>query len=143
MGRFVPLLPWPRDNLSRHYERLPWSPVRRREPSSPLRLRTDGQRGFVRSADGAFTSFNAPGAGKTSEEGTAAFGINTAGVVMGPYTDSADVEHGYVRAADGTITDFDPTGSTQTEPWGINDAGDVVGYWTDTNTVVHGFLRTP
>lgn len=101
------------------------------------------EHGFERSPGGAFTSFDAPGAGTNGGEGTVAFAINTAGVITGPYTDSSGVEHSYVRAANGTITDFDPTGSTQTEAWGINTPGDVVGYYTDANTVVHGFLRTP
>jgi hypothetical protein len=53
--------------------------------------------GFLRSgASGAFTSFDAPGAGTGSYEGTGAFAINAAGAIAGTYIDANSVLHGFV-----------------------------------------------
>jgi predicted membrane protein len=69
--------------------------------------------GFIRAADGTFTTFNAPGAGIY---GTVAYSINTAGAVAGWYFDANSLAHGFVRAADGTITSFDPPGAGTAAP---------------------------
>jgi hypothetical protein len=102
--------------------------------------------GFVRTSDGTIATFDAPGAGTGTNEGTYVEtpdgGINPAGEVTGDYCDAITC-HGFVRAPDGTITEFDPPGSTFTYGNGINPAGDVTGNYGDANGVVHGFVRDP
>ena len=62
--------------------------------------------GFVRTANGTLTEFDAPGAGTDTTEGTFPSSINTAGAVAGTYIDANEAYHGFVRAANGTITTF-------------------------------------
>jgi len=104
--------------------------------------------GFIRSAaTGAFTPFDAPGAGTAKNEGTFAFSIDTADDVAGMYSDSIDAYHGFVRAADGTFTPFDvpgaPTAITHrgTVPLSSNGNGDITGFYVDAGAVRHGFVR--
>jgi hypothetical protein len=58
--------------------------------------------GFVRSADGVFSKFDAPGAGSVpgSYQGTTPESINSAGEIVGYLVDSSQVNHGFVRAAE-------------------------------------------
>jgi hypothetical protein len=77
--------------------------------------------GFVRTANGAITSFNPPGAASTE-----ALSINSAGVITGYFLESSGVHHGFVRAANGAITTLDePRASTGvgegTTSYAIND----------------------
>jgi len=51
--------------------------------------------GFVVSASGAITTFNAPGAGTTLATGTYPISINDNGVIVGYYSDPNDVYHGF------------------------------------------------
>ena len=53
--------------------------------------------GFLRSATGAITTFEAPGAGTGQSQGTAPQSINKYGVITGWYTDSSGAGHGFVR----------------------------------------------
>jgi hypothetical protein len=106
--------------------------------------------GFVRTRDGDFTSFDAPGAGLGHglNEGTVAYSINNRGEIAGQFQDPNLVFHGFVRYPDGTIATFDVpgagTGAGQgTLGEGINPAGEIDGYYLDANNVGHGFLRTP
>ena len=102
-------------------------------------------------ASSAVTSFDAPGAGTSAMEGTAAFCINASGEIAGIYSNQVGVFHGFVRAADGTFTSFDApdagTVATQgtipvgTIPAGIDTTGDVVGAYIDANGAYHGFMR--
>ncbi len=112
--------------------------------------------GFVRSADGAFTTLTEPDAGSSenangNKQGTAAMAINASGEIAGFYIDSSNNQHGFVLSASGVYTSFDPPGSTSsgknnvvsgTTPLSIDAAGDVTGFYTDTNLVRHGFVRT-
>jgi hypothetical protein len=105
--------------------------------------------GFVRSRDGSFTSFDAPGAGNQANQypiqGTQAFSMNSALAIVGYYTDTGGTTHCFLRAPNGTITNIDPPGSlgsSNTFPIIINPAGAVVGSFGDQNGF-HGFLRTP
>jgi hypothetical protein len=106
--------------------------------------------GFLRAPDGSFTTFDVPGAGTGSTQGTlySGFaGINAEGEITGAYVDAKNVSHGFVRAPDGAITTFDApgagTGVNQgTSPLGINSKGAITGYYIDANNVGHGFLRT-
>jgi len=82
--------------------------------------------GFVRTADGDFTTIDYPGA-----LFTVAGGINSEGVVAGWYAMVAvpgplTERHGFVLR-DGVFTPVDPPGSVFTNPLGINPEGDVVG----------------
>jgi hypothetical protein len=95
--------------------------------------------GFARAAGGTFTTFEAPGAGTGSFEGTIPVSINTGGAIAGYYYDASDVYHGFVRPASGTITDFAP----DTQANSINSEGDVTGYGYDASGVYYGFLLTP
>jgi len=104
--------------------------------------------GFVRSPDGKFTTFDAPGAGTNSYQGTGCpsdcpVSINDLGAITASYWDANFVSHGYLRSPDGKIVTVDPLGSTYTFPDGINDWGVITGYYVDANNVVHGFLRLP
>ena len=94
----------------------------------------------------SFTTFDAPGAGTGTNQGTLPLSINTAGATAGIYLDGSNLAHGFVRAANGTITDFDApgagTGKNQgTFPFSINTAGDIAGMYSDASNVYHGFVR--
>jgi hypothetical protein len=112
--------------------------------------------GFVRSPQGVFTLFNAPGPMVTMPAPTlpeigptlsapGRLSINQAGTIVGSYTDAEQSQHGFVREADGTITSFDPPGGVQTTATGINDSGVIAGsYFVLGNPQIPvGFLRTP
>src|SRR5437764_1008413 len=81
-----------------------------------------------------FTTFEAPGAGTASDQGTFGASINNSGVSTGYYVDAGGAQHGYLRAHDGTIT----------------TSGVVTGFYTvvtgtppNANRVWHGFLWAP
>lgn len=108
--------------------------------------------GFVRSPNGTFTKFDAPGAGTTPNDfnGTFATGINKFGTIVGYYNDDNLVSHCLIRTADGNLTTFDVPGA-DTNPadeegstiTGINSRGMTSGYYGDSNFLAHGFLRSP
>ena len=98
---------------------------------------------FLRSPDGAFTTFDPPG-----EIASTAFTINPAGAIAGVCRDASNVNHGYLRAPSGTFTTFDApgagTGAFQgTFALNINPTNAISGYYLDASNVVHGFVRTP
>src|SRR5208337_4414249 len=106
-----------------------------------------GTHGFVRTPDGQFTDFDAPGAnpivGCTCPDS-----INDLGVVAGYDIDTNSLGHGFFRNFGGKITTFDVpqagTGANQgTYPLSINNFKVIAGYYVDGNNVGHGFLRTP
>jgi hypothetical protein len=104
--------------------------------------------GFVRSPNGKFTTYDAPGAGTGSFQGTGCYsdcpvGLNNEGAIAGIYIDANYVYHGYLRSPAGNIVTVDPVGSIFTFPDGINDLGTIAGYYADANGVYHGFLRIP
>jgi hypothetical protein len=104
--------------------------------------------GFLRSPNGEFTTFDAPGAGTGSYEGTGCpsdcpTSLNDSGAIMGTYIDSNFVHHGYLRTPDGNIVTVDPLGSVFTWSSSMNDSGVITGYYLDANSVYHGFLRIP
>jgi hypothetical protein len=104
--------------------------------------------GFLRSPDGKFTTFDAPGAGTDSYQGTGCFSdcpvsINDWGAITGSYIDANNASHGYLRSFKGDIVTVDPVGSTYTFPDGINDLGSITGYYLDASGVYHGFLTIP
>jgi hypothetical protein len=106
--------------------------------------------GFVRAANGIFTTFAAPGAGNGDFpwQGTFPMGINAAGTIAGYYTDANGVSHGFTGTAGGTLTSFDAPGAGTgaqlqqgTFAQSINAAGDIAGYYVD-GSAGYGFLRT-
>lgn len=104
--------------------------------------------GFLRSPDGTITTFDAPGAGTNSGQGTGCFSdcsvsLNNWGAITGTYIDANGNYHGYLRSPRGRIVTVDPVGSIYTSPSGINDAGAVTGTYVDANDVYHGFVRIP
>lgn len=104
--------------------------------------------GFLRSPEGKFTTFDAPGAGTASYQGTGCFSdcpvvLNDWGAITGNYIDANYTTHGYLRSPEGTIVTVDPVGSTYTFSDGLNDLGLITGYYLDANGVYHGFLTIP
>ena len=103
------------------------------------------QHGFLRSPNGTFTPFDAPGAGTGSNQGTGCpsdcpTSLNDFGAIMGTYIDTNGVLHGYLRSPNGNITTVDPAGSVFTWSSEINDFGAITGYYVDVNYVYHGFV---
>jgi hypothetical protein len=104
--------------------------------------------GYLRTSDGNFTSFNAPGAGKGAGQGTGCpsdcpISLNNKGALTGVYIDANNVYHVYLRSPDGKIVTAEPAGSIYSQPAGINDLGTIAGYYADANGVYHGYLRIP
>ena len=105
---------------------------------------------FLRKADGAIVTFDAPGAGTGNNASgivSVPTGINNRGDIVGYYLDSGAPfagTHGFVRWANGTFTTFDdPSANSSpvsTVPNAISDTGVIVGSYSDTVTS-HGFLR--
>ncbi len=90
---------------------------------------------------GSYASFDGPG----STGFTRAFGINSAGEIVGDYM-VGQAEHAF-RLSGETFTTIDPPGAHGAIAEGINSAGEVVGtYFTDQNFngdgSAHGFLLT-
>ena len=90
-----------------------------------------------------FVTFEAPGAGTSGGQGTAAQGINLQGEIAGFYLDSNSVYHGFVRTRRGDISTFDApgAGTVATLPYGNNPEGKVAGFYFDANGMSHGFVR--
>jgi hypothetical protein len=104
--------------------------------------------GYLRSPEGKFTTFNAPGAGSGADEGTGCpsdcpVSLNDFGAVAGIYIDATDTLHGYLRSPEGKFATFDGPGSVDMFFVNLNDWGSITGYYLDANYVYHGFLRTP
>lgn len=103
--------------------------------------------GFIRSPEGEFTTFDAPGADTTQQSfhGTFPSGINDAGAITGSYTDSSGGSHGFLRSPEGAFLTFDVKGSMPgtTSPIALNLEGAIVGYYLDQNSVFQSFLRKP
>jgi hypothetical protein len=105
-------------------------------------------RGFLRSRDGAISTFAVSEPATGAVQNTAVFSINLFGAVTGIYFDASFVFHGFSRSADGKIARFDAPGActscTQgTRPSTNNAKGEVVGWEADANTLLHGFIWIP
>jgi hypothetical protein len=102
-------------------------------------------------------TFDAPGAGTGSGQGTGCFAytdcsvlINNFGAITGYYLDANNVFHGFLRSPEGKFTTFEAPGADTTAndyngtfPYTINDQGVITGYYIDVNNVSHGFLLLP
>jgi hypothetical protein len=104
-----------------------------------------------------FVTFDAPGAGQASGQGTGCFAytgcsviINNGGAVTGYFLAANNVFYGFVRGPEGKFTSFEAPGADTTpgnfngtNPNAINDAGAIAGVYYDVHSVAHGFLRSP
>src|SRR6266404_4769408 len=72
--------------------------------------------------------------------GTQAYGINSAGQIVGYYADSLQNEHGFLYSGGTYTTLDDPSASGRTVATGINGKGQIVGYYTDSSPQNHGFF---
>jgi predicted membrane protein len=103
---------------------------------------TDAQgtaHGFVRSAAGAITTFDAPGAGVGTNYGTFPVSINDSGEIAGICMGAC---YGFVRDVSGVLTEFDVAGAVQTYATAINNSGQVGGiYFVPNSQIASGFVR--
>jgi hypothetical protein len=102
--------------------------------------------GFLRGSGGKFRTFDAPGAGTGSYQGTGCFSdcpvsLNDSGAITGIYIDDNNVSHGFLRSPEGEFTRVDAPGSVGTFFVNINNSGTITGFYIDANNVYHGFLK--
>jgi hypothetical protein len=69
--------------------------------------------GFLRSKRGRFTTFDAPGAGTNSRQGTFVYGLTADGIAGGYTLDNSGVYHSFLRAPDASFTIVDVSGAQQ------------------------------
>lgn len=111
-------------------------------------------RGFLRSSEGEFTTFDAPGASSATGDGTFPRSISAGGAIIGSYSDwseaNKELNRGFMRSPEGRFTTFQAPGADTTAgvgngtfPDSISDAGAITGHYTDARNVNHGFLRIP
>jgi len=115
---------------------------------------------FLRTPEGRYITFDAPGAGNQNVagfqptpagyfgQGTYAIAVNDEGSIAGFYYDENDVGHGFLRTPEGKFKIFDywqaGTGAGQgTFGANISPTGEIAGYYVDAGNVTHGLLRTP
>lgn len=103
--------------------------------------------GFVRSPEGGFVTFDAPGSLTTVP-----IEVNLAGQIAGYYVDPTGTFEGFLRRPDGRITTWAQPGACSANPVqfcagtgavGINDSGVITGAYEDANYVGHGLIRSP
>jgi hypothetical protein len=93
-------------------------------------------------AAGNFITFDVPGAGTASFQGTVPSGITPVGAITGSYIDANNLTHGFLRTISGSYITFDVPGDVNgTYPSSISLAGAITGTYYDVNFVGHGFLR--
>jgi hypothetical protein len=94
--------------------------------------------GFVRSAEGVITEFDAPGLTNTE-----ALGINDSGQIAGyglhDFSNRGEYL-GFLREPNGSVSGFQPPGALATFPAGINDSGQITGWYYTGGSVYHGFI---
>ncbi len=76
---------------------------------------------------------------------TFAYGINTAGQIVGSSTVGSPSSyhwHGFMLAG-GRFTPIDVPGATDIRAYGINAAGQIVGDFQDAGRMWHGYVRSP
>lgn len=94
-------------------------------------------------------SFDVPGAGTESGQGTVPRSINANGEITGEYYDQHSAVHGFLRTAGGAITTFDVPRASKANGQGtfsesVNSRGEITGFYYDASSpVVHtrGFTR--
>jgi hypothetical protein len=97
--------------------------------------------GFVRAANGAITSFDAPGAGVA----TFPVAITPQGSIVGTYLDANFATQIFLRAKDGTFTTLEipSPGAIFFGELVANLAGGIAGEYIDSNGNPSVFLRSP
>jgi hypothetical protein len=97
--------------------------------------------GYVRSAAGVITKFQAPNPSTTvTTQVTQPTAINSAGAIAGSYLDSSGAYHVFKRAATRKITSYDiPATVTNLVVTGINSKDEIVGHYYD-GANNHGFI---
>ena len=85
-------------------------------------------------------TFDGPGAGTGSGQGTSATGMNSKGTIVGTVTTSSRKTYGFLRQTNGKITKVEYPGAQYTSVYGINDSGTIVGSFSGRHDQV--FLRT-
>src|SRR5205809_2659613 len=78
------------------------------------------------------TTFDAPGAGTGTFQGTYAFNIDPSGTIIGYTRDANNVRHGFIRSNDGSFTIFDAPGAGTaagqgTRAYATNPSGTITG----------------
>jgi hypothetical protein len=108
------------------------------------------QYGYVRTPNGRFTKFAAPGAGTVEVAGTNVLAISLQGAITGFVTNNNFDALAFVRTPDGKTTSFGVPGQIEgagnsygSAGWAINAEGVVAGRWRDPNYALHGFIRKP
>jgi len=104
--------------------------------------------GFLRTPDGTFKTFDAPGADTNPADaaGTIVTGVNDLGLVTGYFFDSNFRVHGFLRCPDGKFTTFDAPGDDGQGTIANGPAnleGAIPGFFMDANLLWHGFVRSP
>jgi hypothetical protein len=79
-------------------------------------------------------------------QGTAGYGLNPAGDIVGYYVDASNVNHGFLRNRDGSFITFDAPGAGTglgqgTSGLDVNPGGLIAGWYADSSGVYHAFLR--
>jgi len=95
------------------------------------------EHGFIRAADGTFTTVDVPGASNSGVDT-----LNDLGVAAGEFLDQTYTYHCFFRTPDGTITTVDVPGAENTREGGINDLGVITGFFAE-NGLLHGYVRYP
>lgn len=100
-------------------------------------------RSFLRSPDGAITSFDATTEAATGIVTTTPTCISAGGLIVGFYGRGNELggAHGFVRDRKGHLSSIDPADSLEILPAAINPSGTIVGTYFDHNWVLHGFIR--
>ena len=108
------------------------------------------------------TTFEAPGAGTSSGQGSSGISINLEGAVLGFYADSNNVVHTFVCVSGctspRTFTTFEAPGAGTadigancfvpqtcqgTYAFSNNAFGAIVGFYRDSGNVIHGYVTAP
>jgi uncharacterized membrane protein len=97
--------------------------------------------------EGVFTTIDHPDAGSEPGTGTAAFGVNDRGRIVGTYIDPGGAVHGFVRDKgrrarrdEGAFTIIDSPGAVDTLALAINNRDQIVGASIDAENTKRGFL---
>jgi uncharacterized membrane protein len=84
-----------------------------------------------------------PCTGNIYAAGTAVYGINDAGEMVGHYWDTANFEHGFVLLPNGKFKKIDVPGATLTSGGAVNNLGQVAGHYVDSSCDSFGYIGTP
>jgi probable HAF family extracellular repeat protein len=106
---------------------------------------TVGFHGYIRNADGTFTTFDIISLIPTPGPNADASAINDYGEVVGPASDLVTGSNGYIRSADGaTLTLVQASFFGDTSPAAIHNSGEIAGFGLDGSSAgtQHGFLRS-